>query len=491
MRLAQLKIHDAPGPLLPSLKQLRVIGPNELSISQLSLFFSESLQTVEANSVPKEQQAAFLSFLITLIGEAPLLSTIKLGPGSFTASCLNTCLKFDHLRHLELVDAALSIDFDFLIAVGGLPELKNFILNARTATYMSPPVVILKQEVLSDPPLPTLDGGHPIGSLLGAPSPPFANSTPILPTNTSLFGPVNNQSPSDPDGAAPVGHFSRLRRLDVIGSFSLIEDLYKYVISVDLERLEMTLVHKSTKIKKSSPSPSTIKLPATSKIDSEIDSFFALVKNAVEQKWPLTLKGVHLGHFQDFKVLNLNGYVDPLPVSIPFETFTILLKHGILEDLEIAGWTVPYSSDKKHPIDQVLQATLPNLKLFHLPIGGPTPGVQIDQLLPIVRAFPKLVSLQCGLEQPWTSIPLTPAASVPLHGLKVLSVGHQNSNIDQKQQIRIASFLDILFPNLECIKTHAGHHEDVWAYICELIKMCQASRLNHEDRLWSHWLPLS
>ena len=252
MRLAQLKIHDAPGPLLPSLKQLRVFGPNELSISQLSLFFGESLQTVEANSVPKEQQAAFLSFLITLIGEAPLLSTIKLGPGSFTASCLNTCLKFDHLRHLELVDAALSIDFDFLIAVGGLPELKNFILNARTATYIPPPVVVLKQEVLSDPLLPTLDGGHPIGSLL-SPS-PFASSTPILPTSTPLFELVNNQSPSDPDGAATVGHFSRLRRLDIIGSFPLIQDLYKYVISVDLERLEMTLVHKFA--------PTSLKRPA-------------------------------------------------------------------------------------------------------------------------------------------------------------------------------------------------------------------------------------
>jgi hypothetical protein len=94
------------------------------------------------------------------------------------------------------------------------------------------------------------------------------------------------------------------------------------------------------------------------------------------------------------------------------------------------------------------------------------------------------LALQCGFERLGIP-PIAPtlAAHVPLHELKVLSVGHQNSDIDQKQQLRIASFLDILFPNLERIETHTGHHAEVWAHIYDLMKMCQASRLYHSNRL--------
>jgi hypothetical protein len=489
MRLAQLKIHDTPGPLLPSLKQLRVVQPNELSISQLPLFFTESLRSLEATGVPTDQQSAFLSFLITLIGEAPLLSTITLGPGSFTSRCLNVCLKFDHLSHLEILDAASTIDPKFLVAIGGLPELETFILNARTASYKSPPVAIVKQDVLSSP-LPQGPECSAFRFHFGAPSQtPLPNPTPIIPTNSQPCELINTQSPSDSlDKAPTVGRFYRLKRLDITGSFPLIRDLYEHVISVDLERLGMTLVHveEKGKNKKSPAGISKIcKPPPVSKIE-EIDLFFALVNNAVVGKWPLTLKSVRLGHLPDYRVLNDDGkYSDPPPVTLPFTAFSILLKHKILEDLEISGWALSYNSENKHPIDEILQAALPNLKTIHLPVHGPTPGIQIDQLLPIVRAFPRLVSLQCGFEQPGTClIPMTPVVDIPLHGLKVFSVGHQDpSAIDLKQQLRIASFLDILFPDLERIETHTGHNAEVWAYIYEFIKMCQASRINHANRL--------
>jgi hypothetical protein len=451
MRLAQLKIRDAPGPLLPSLKQFRVIEPNESSISQLSLFFTKSLRSLEATGVPEAQQSAFLSFLITLVDEAPLLSAITLGPGSFTTTCLNACLNFDHLSHIEFLDAASSIDFDFLVAIGGLPELETFILHARTATYIPPRVP--------------------------SPIPQF----PARPCE-----PIDIQSRSDnPNAAATVNRFSRLRRLDIIGSLPLIRHLYEHIIAVDLEKLGMTLVRTSSPTSHVLPEDEP---PTINDIDLETDSFFTLVENAVEEKWPLTLKDVRLGHLQDYvsEFYGGWGYVssDPDPIALPFMTFGMLLKHEILENLEIAGWTLPYNSEKQCLVDEILQAALPELKTMHLPIGAPTPGIQLDQLLPMVRAFPKLMSLQCGFEQPGTCpIPPNLAADVPLHGLKVLSVGHQNSDIDQKQQLRIASVLDILFPNLERIETHTGYHAEVWAYIYELIKMCQASRLNHANRL--------
>ncbi|KIM36367.1 hypothetical protein M413DRAFT_449241 [Hebeloma cylindrosporum] len=491
MRLAQLKIHHTPGPLLPSLKQLRVIEPNESSISQLSLFFTGSLRTLKATGIPNNQQSTFLSFLITLAGEAPLLSSITLGPGLFTARCLNACLKFDHLRHFELLDAASSIDFYFLVAIGGLRDLETFILDARTATYVSPrsddsPSQANSASIgfFSPSPYPS----H-LNSVFGSPS--FPPQGPKSPGLGSLFGaqprslppnptcePINVHSSSEPDEI--VGRFSRLKRLDIIGSLPLICDLYEHVISADLGRLGMTLVQNSPseaqkgKAKKALPS-------TPSKIDKEIDLFFSLIKHAVEERWPLTLRGVRLGHIQEYRDCNS----DPIPAALPFTTFTLLLKHEAMENLEIAGWTLPYNSEKKHPIDEILEAALPNLNTIHLPIGGPTPGIQFAQLLFIIRAFPKLVSLQCGFEQPGTCpIPPIHATDVPPHGLKVLSVGHQDSAIDEKRRIRIASFLDMLFPHLERIETHARHQPETWAYIYELIKMCQESRSNHANRLY-------
>ena len=557
MRLAQLKIRDAPGPLLPSLKQLRVIEPNESSISQLSFFFTKSLQSLEATGVPEGQQSAFLSFLITLVDEASLLSAITIGPGSFTTSCLNTCLKFDRLRNLELIDPASSIGFDFLVTIGELPELEIFTLNARTATYISPPVNILNQDELSNlnpfpapprPPSPKPDhpptpGGvwdplapgevwepsvypgsrfesparcfspqgfisSPEDPLFGnPPRAPSRNPTPKLSASPQPCdsGPIDIQMQSG--SPASVGRFVRLRRLDIIGSLPLIRDLYEHVISVDLEWLGMTLVRTSAptfrvvppapkKGKKNKPSANTAEVckpTTTTSIDLETDSFFTLVENAVKEKCPLTLKGVRLGYLQDYRseIHNYDHwgrmtYQDPDPIALPFTTFEVLLKHKILEDLDIAGWTLPLTETKR-PVDEILQATLPNMKKIHLPVGGPTHGIQLAELLPIVHAFPRLVSLQCSFEEPGNfPIPPTPAANVPLHGLKVLSVGHKNSPdsaIDQKQQLRIANFLDIVFPNLERIETHAEHHAEVWAYIYELIKMCQASRLYHANRL--------
>jgi hypothetical protein len=100
--------------------------------------------------VPEAQQSAFLSFLITLVDEAPLLSAITLGPGSFTTTCLNACLNFNYLGYIKFLYATSSINFDFLVTIGGLPELETFILHARTPTYISPHVATSTPNVVSN-----------------------------------------------------------------------------------------------------------------------------------------------------------------------------------------------------------------------------------------------------------------------------------------------------------------------------------------------------
>jgi len=239
---------------------------------------------------------------------------------------------------------------------------------------------------------------------------------------------------------------------------------------------------------KCTPTTAVVLEPSpTGDIDSETSSFCSLVKSAVQGKWSLTLKGVRLGHLQDYRKVFNGGWgsttSDPDPVALPSATFEMLLRHKALEDLEITGWTLPSNPARKPPFDALFDATLPNLKVIHLPVGGSTPGIQLDQLLLIINAFPKLVSLQCGFSEQSFTTPPVPVADIPLHGLKVLSVGHHpDSAIDQQQRLRIASFLDVLFPNLERIETHAEYHPEDWAYIHELVKMCQASRLNHANR---------
>jgi hypothetical protein len=74
VRLGQLQNRDSPGPLLPALKRLRLNNPDEWSMSQLPLFFTPSLRSLEATNIPENQQSVLLSFLITLVDEAPHLN---------------------------------------------------------------------------------------------------------------------------------------------------------------------------------------------------------------------------------------------------------------------------------------------------------------------------------------------------------------------------------------------------------------------------------
>ena len=131
MRLGQLQNRDSPGPLLPALKRLRINDPDEWSMSQLPLFFTPSLRSLEATNIPENQQSVLLSFLITLVDESPHLTTIAFGPGILTTACFETCLNFLSLRHLELKEVKISIDFKLVIAIGTLPELDTFVLDDR------------------------------------------------------------------------------------------------------------------------------------------------------------------------------------------------------------------------------------------------------------------------------------------------------------------------------------------------------------------------
>jgi len=196
VRLGQLQNRDShdQGPLLPSLTRLRLTNPDRSSMSQLSLFFTPSLRSLEVTNVPKDQQSVLLSFLVTLVDEAPHVTTIILGPGVFETACLKACLNFKCLQHLELKEGSPSIDIDLLTAIGNLPELETFVLDDRIVGYNAE------------------DGSY------------------VLPTG-----------------------FLRLRKLHVTGTMALIRLLHDAVGSAILQDLGLTLVRvRSTSV----PSPS-------------------------------------------------------------------------------------------------------------------------------------------------------------------------------------------------------------------------------------------
>ena len=449
MRLGQLQNRDSPGPLLPALKQLRLNNPDEWSMSQLPLFFTPSLLSLEVMSVPENQQSVFLSFLITLADEAPYLTTITLGPGVLTTASLEACSNFKFLRHLELKEVNISIDFNLLTAIGKLRELDTLVLDDRNGCYRE----------LSEEPIRS------------------------------------------------VGFIS-LKKLHITGALALIRLLCNAVGSVILEDLGLTVVRsapppRSTKGKKQSKRSSA---HGGTEVDSMTKDICDLLQAG---SWRGTLKSIRLNQLQNYHEIDDwpgGSQIPSKPFNLPDMILDYLLEHTKLEHLEIEGWTLPETIS----CHKLFFSDTFNLKTVCLPVGSKASTIQVIDLLSIAKSHPDLVSLQCGIQSlsNFTAPPLS--IEMPSHGLKILSVGNSSeaahAAIDWKQKLSIAAFLDTLFPNLERIETLFPKFERIetsfssfgqietragatnpsaseqWECIYDLVKMCQTSRLIHADR---------
>ena len=444
VRLCQLQNRDSPGPLLPALKRLRLDNPDEWSMSQLPLFFTRSLRSLDVMNFPENQQSVLLSFLITLVDEAPHLATITFGPGILTTACFEACLNFLFLRQLELKEVNTSIDFNLLTAIGQLRELDTLVLDDRGGCY---------REDSQEPPIRS------------------------------------------------VG-FICLKKLHITGTLTLIRLLCNAVGSAALEDLGLTLVRSAppprTQGKKKSK-----KVSATGV--TEVDSITKDICDLLQEgSWRHTLKSIYLNHFQDYPdVDSLGPQIPPKPVDLPVMILDHLLEHTKLEDLEIEGWTLPEAASGH----ELLFSDTSNLKTIRLPVGSTASTIHLADLPSIAKSHPDLISLQCGIKSlsNFTSPPLS--IEMPSHGLKILSVGSSSEAadaiIDWKQKLSIAAFLDTLFPNLERIETHFPKVERIetsfstfgqietraeanpseqWGCIYDLVKMCQTSRLIHANR---------
>jgi len=387
-------------------------------------------------NVPENQQSVLLSFLITLVDEAPRVTSITLGPGILTIACLEACSNFQVLRHLVLKEVNISIDLSVVTAVAKLP-LETLFLDDRIGYYRQ-------------------------------------DEEPLV-----------------------VG-FMCLKKLHITGTLGLIRLFYKAVGSVVLEDLGLTLVRSEPPTRKSLSGGKRKKLKgnsshrvSTSSTEEIEDSVTRDLCNLLQEgSWRQTLKSVRLNHIQDYPASDVDVWgvrIPHKPVDLPVAILNILMEHFNLEYLEITGWTLPETPSGHKALFNDTSKSFPNLKTICFPVGSKTSAstICLTELPSIAESHPNLVFLQCGIESLSNFTGPLLSIETPSHGLKTLSVGNSPEaadTIDWKQKINIAAFLDTLFPNLERIETQAGANSETWECIYDLVKMCQTSRLIHANR---------
>ena len=163
------------------------------------------------------------------------------------------------------------------------------------------------------------------------------------------------------------------------------------------------------------------------------------------------------------------------------EVFQLLLSHPTIENLTVKGWAPDSVEDS---VLGLAESTPSNLKYLFLPFNEANSGISWSTLRRIAIACPKLQSLQCRIK-PLSPIPeyIVPNTEALFHGLRTLFVGNSLPNPPSNKPHLIARHLDILFPHLETITTFEHNVEaEPWIVVRELVKLCQASRMDERYR---------
>ncbi|KIM36364.1 hypothetical protein M413DRAFT_14031 [Hebeloma cylindrosporum] len=358
VRLAQL--HKLDTPFFPSLKHLRIVHANS-SLNHLNLLVSYSLQSIELYNIDHTQEEVFLSFLITLSDECPELASIKLTSPLSTA-VVEGCLKFNHLRVLELHNVLIQLDFNLLSTIGqAFPQLEHFVLGARTAKYTR--AAVPRPEGRDKP----MDSG----------SSDSEASVPRDGQDHPGFEPAS-QSEKMESSLRPEPPFLRLEKLHITGSLDLIQDLVEAIPSPGLKEIGLTLV-------RSNPSnPSRKPFPSKPRTDLETPIFVTCL-GKVLSAWRHCLANVFIGqHFPTYT---------PIFPTLPVAVCEEILLLPELERLDVSFWTIEkFLRDSIPPT--LTDPALSKLKYLHLPVYSDNKGTSLSGLRLIAESFPNLVSFK-------------------------------------------------------------------------------------------------
>ena len=470
IRLAQL--HNLDTPLFPSLKHLRIVDASS-SLTHLTLLLSNSLRSIDFGNFDRTQEEMLLSFLITLVDECPELSSIKL-ISPILKPVWTTCLKFDHLRTLELNVTYLK--FELFSDIGqAFPQLEHFVLDARTAKYLR----------ATTPPDFRRDDN--IAELHSQISPSERGSTSAELSEFHAdgrdypgFEPTPQYEPMSVSVESSRPAFLRLEKLHITGSLDLIQDLVKSIPSRCLEETALTLV-RSKRPKFPKKEKRVFSGPLV-RIDLETPDFATCLDN-VFSNWRRTLTSISIGQHEDYSPSDQGDIRAPVYPTLPVPLCEKILMLPELERLDISGWTIENFLKRPSLLDPICS----NLKFLHLPIQSNSKGVPFSTLDLIAELFPKLVSFQSSIVTlDVADIPVSnPLKAIPRglsHGLEILSVGNTSPNPNPKEVLDIARHIFALFPNLQEIRTHEGQNKDQWDYIHSLVQVFQGVCLDHAAR---------
>lgn len=206
--------------LLPSLKRLRLVNANS-ELVYLWFCVTPSIETVEVVEIPTSRLTAISAFFRELrLTQAHQLAGVVLGPGKLSTDIFESVVQFTHLRRLEILDAAKTVDFSFLQATSVLHHLEVFIIDAYTATYTPyGPATTISPEPASHP-----------NDL------PASGPTEDLGVVHQLSDDLNEQ---------PIVSFPGLTTLTVTGDVTIICDLIHHLFPRRIEHISLTLVYKS------------------------------------------------------------------------------------------------------------------------------------------------------------------------------------------------------------------------------------------------------
>lgn len=520
----RLALSQEPGiPLFPRLSDL-VIVDADASLSYLELLLTPSLTSLEVSHIPNAKQPTLFSFLTTLANVAPYLQALTFGPGWFPSLSVQTIIQFKNLRQLELKYAVSRLSFAFLESLGSSsPALESLILDARSCEYI--------------PSTPITSNGL---------SKSIEEHT--LPAS---FDGTHRQKRQRLSAKPDVGDtFSQLMKLHVIGSLLFLGDLILQIASTKLEDISITVIKEELEIEKvkikreakkemeAEGIAQTGKQTKRSRMQrakserekekSELealplsgmwliwlgelegesmeerrirdtneqkkaweanDILFSALLQLLPSRWSTSLKTV--------SVVNLGHSPQALIAPTLFnEAFRLLLFHPTIKNLTAKGWTPDSVEDSVLGLAELAPWPPSNLETLFLPLDEANSGISWSNLRHIAIRCPKLRSLQCRIK-PQSLIPnytdpaAVEASEALFHGLRTISLGNSSPDLHSNKHHLIARHLDLLFPHLETITTfeHNDAEAEPWIVVHELVKMCQAARVDERHRAIAiqHW----
>lgn len=499
--LAQLQV---PGlPLFPSLYTLRIMNANT-SLAYLRLFVSPSLRKLEIIGVPEDRSGPLLAFMKTAAVEVPDLRALVLGPGRLSQGVLDTCLAFGCLQSLDLVNSVSSMHPKFLEALGRLESLETLNLDVRNTTYIAACCIrrtengtLFKQEeeelhrrhVIEARAQSLADEQaakayqkteRKMGKKMREGTWTDANEKRLYRLQAKKTAREKEsqlllskrqeevralrerhdgirQSSSDTSGY-PSGLFASLNSLHVRGGPDFVEDLVNYVSSPSLRDITLQI---SASLTVGEPLESIRTRVMAHLCNSTVD--------LLAERWGDTLEGV---------AFTLEGCSTPSH-SLSQDAFQRLASLPKLEYLEVEGCVIGAGATDK--IGSLV--TSPALKVLRLPYSTPANDTPLSQLQHIAIACPSLTAVRCRLD----IMSPVPVNLAPIsHNLEVLTVGNSRANHDAQAILRIARYLDLLFPNLKeiaIVEGGEGNTTNQWKAVHDVVKMYQAARTDERIRM--------